>query len=45
MVVVAVKEQSQFEILQRLEHMGFNKMVVVDPLVWQEIKENKERER
>lgn len=45
MVVVAVKEQSQFEILQGLEHRGVSKMVVVDPLVWQEIKENKERER
>ncbi len=44
MVVVAVKEQSQFDILQKLEHMCFKKMVVIDQLVWQAIKENEEKD-
>ncbi|MCI9541918.1 MAG: glycosyltransferase [Lachnospiraceae bacterium] len=39
MVAVAVKEQSQFEILQRLERMSFKKIVAIDQLIRHAIKE------
>ena len=38
MVVVAVKEQNQFEMLQRLEYMLFKKVIVIDNILRDAVK-------
>ncbi len=42
-VAVAVKEQNQFEILQKLEKMSFKKIVAIDQIVQHTIKEESKK--
>ena len=42
-VAVAVKEQNQFEILQKLEKMSFKKIVAIDQIVQHTIKEENKK--
>ena len=42
-MAVAVKEQNQFEILQKLEKMSFKKIVAIDQIVQHTIKEENKK--